>query len=230
MKAYSTLGALLLLMNTACSSIDSENIPTDSMTAHISVQAHENGVTDVRAILRMEDSALTYLDLTGGEYLTASMDGRTTTLHPSFYAYHGSLSQARHGSVIRVGLNRNRYRDAQESVAIMPAPFNLRVTAEPNGYDDTILLQWNDRTRERTRVKADGHCMSDEEWEFSSWNDTGELRLSMSQLPIRSYWSGDTCSIELTVQRCRDGVLDPSFYGGQIEACQVRKEFIEIYR
>ena len=222
--------ALVALIGTACTSIDSENIPTDSMTANIKISVHDSGNTDVQATLRIEDSALTYLDLTGGEHLTATMGGRTTRLVPGFFDYRGFLSDGLAGHQVRIGLNRNQYDDAHDSYATVPTPFTLRVTTHPNEYDDTIELRWNDRTREKTRIKADGHCIRDEEWKFQSWNDTGRLTMAMSQLPIRSSWSGRECTIELTVERCRDGRLDPHFYGGTIEACQVRSDYIQIYK
>ena len=150
------------------------------------------------------------------------MDGQTTRLGPGFYDYHGAFSAAQslENRFVLGSIERMMHKTPSPHFP----PLALRVTAEPNGYDDAIILRWNDRTREKTRVQVEGYCMSDEEWELSAWNDSGELRLAMSQLPIRSNWNGGSCTIEVTVERCRQGRIDPGFYGGSIEACQVRTE------
>ena len=230
MRRHIIIALITGMLGTACHRIDSENIPTDAVKADIQITAHELGATSVKATLKLENEALTYLQLSPGERLTASVDGIDTVMFPSSFSYYASLPNRDRESLFRIGFERTRFGSAPDSFVMLPRPFNLYVFGETDGRSDQIAVEWDVLSSDPMRIRIDGPCMHPYEYDIAPFEDDGLHIVPLDHLPVFSRWSGGRCHLEISVERSRSGELDPALSGGSITAIQSRTDYMDIWR
>jgi len=212
------VAAVVLL--SACETVNSKDLRTSGISAHIVVSVSGDGTT---VGVQLSAGSLTSVQLQDGDELTASAGGHTVTLSESnalgVDGYHGQLDGVtRPGTVVTVALHRDGDTDAPRSVVRLPAPF--RVTAGRPSYSrraDAITLHVSHGVS-HVGVTWTGSC--------AVGNPAGlALDGPPFVLPSGSITSYDAsakapraCDLTLAVTRSDDGELDAAFKGGSIVA------------
>ena len=232
MTSIKTLTALTLsaCALAACSSLSSEDLDTDGMHADITIEAHGDGRTQVRASLRAGDAgSLTWVELDDGDRLFAQNGVERAQLSErndafEMYEYAAALDGDRPESPVRVELRRAQFADAKDSQATLPAPFTVRTEVGGRALVagvDAVPLRWGQGSGDNVSVRISGDCLLD--YDSGPMPDSGAVVLPPQALePWSSDAAGESCVATVQVRRVRGGTLDPAFESGRITAAQVR--------
>ncbi|WP_433005816.1 hypothetical protein [Kribbella sp. CA-294648] len=219
--------AAVLVLITGCSTVDSADIDTSGITANLLVTVPDGTTTaEVSATLRV--GTMTYVELGGGEKISASGGGHTATLKRGKLAgatsYTGRLDGAcTAGTEITFALERDGGKaSAPTSVVKIPEP--IRLTAPAAGarisrQSDLVL---------RFAAAADGGVLS---WAGpcvqggSVTLEGGRTSATISRGTIRALPTPTpnaeatvSCELILTLTRRSDGTLDKTFKDGSVAA------------
>lgn len=142
-----------VLTLTACGTVDSTDITSNSIDAEIFVDAEGNS-TKINATLKTigPKFGTDYIRLVNGDRLNATVDGAQTSLisdealiHLSLdnNTYKGEIYQNRSGADVTVGLHRRNGDNAYAQVTL-PAALNINSpdATETFGVDDSITVAW----------------------------------------------------------------------------------------
>lgn len=229
------LTALLALAG--CETIDSADVATSGIHAHMTVTADGTGRTRVRTELRTGGAGSnTYLELAPGDRLyafadttEAAMRERTDPL--SRIWYEAAFDTDRDGLTFRVEFARADHDDADESLVRLPPPFELTGPDSGTAYhfeEDPLPITWDGPSDDALDLEVRGLCIRPFTRTLPS--DTGRHLLPPGTLTPRPEWSGDACTLELTLTRRREGALDPGFHSGRIVGQQVRTQKVVVAR
>ena len=165
-----------LVFMTGCSAVKSGDIATSGIHADFSAISSGDGTT-AQAILRAGDAqSTTYVNLEGGDELTATAEDETVSLTEvnlgELYAYVGALAAQEPGAVFTFAFNRTVEDSAPESTATMPESFlltspladtvfsraadPLTVTWDPSGSTDTMEVGLHSECIIDANISAEG--------------------------------------------------------------------------
>ena len=223
---------------TGCSTVDSADIRTSGMTAHLTVRMPENGsAAAVSGALQV--GTLTFVELGDGETLTASGGGQTATLKRGRFggstSYRGQLDGVtKPGTEIVFALQRAGEDDsAPRSTVTLPEPVRLTAPAAGTSYSRRsadIGVRFTDRSEAPAVLSWAGKCI-----------ETGSLQLEPGRTeatisrgsikpkptspsrgsspgPSTSAGAEESCQITLTLTRRVEGTLDEAFKDGSVVA------------
>lgn len=224
MRALNLLALATLTFTAGCHSIDSHEVDTEDIEAHLIVESDGRGETEITAELKPLGDSLAFVELVAGESLRVNAYGMDRALANRFFDYHTELPVDRGGVEFQVRLERIFGTHAPDSWVELPLGFDFYRT--PGVYSlswDAIPIEWDFIADDEMRFEVDGPCISGEDFTLSRGRDNGVLILRPGDLMPYSSWDGDICELTVTAERVRTGRLDRNFAGGGIVAKQVRE-------
>lgn len=224
MRALTLLALATLTFTAGCHSVDSTNVDTEDMEAHLIVRSDGRGETDVTAELKPVGDSMAFVDLVAGESLRVHAYGMDRELESRWFDYHAEMPVDRGGVEFQVRLERIFGSHAPDSWVELPPDFEFYRT--PGVWSltwDALPIEWDIISDDEMKVEIEGGCIADYERFFSRGRDNGVLVLRPGDLIPRSSWDGSVCELTVTAERIRRGRLDHHFAGGGIVAKQVRQ-------
>ncbi|MDQ3340099.1 MAG: hypothetical protein M4D80_33490 [Myxococcota bacterium] len=219
--------ALLAIVLSACTTVDSSDVKTSGIYASISAQTKGDGKTDVSATLFVGNPVgLNYVELTGDDKLLVKASGMTKEMRETevlnTVGHHAELATDAEGAQFEVVFDRSIDEGAPSSIATLPAKFDITSAPQTASRAQTISLQWSPAGSSDTMSwTATGDCI---ELESAPMNDTGSHTIAAGLLKKRiSANVPDQCDVTITLTRARAGVLDPHYgKGGEVRGIQAR--------
>lgn len=231
MRSILALTAALFVLP-ACESVESGDIDTSGIWAGITVVHDGSGSTRVDAELKTGGgSSNTWLQLTDGDRLEASLNGSTAQrmsgneLLDRFW-YVTNFDQAPDDALITVAFQRAEKDSAPESQVRMPLNFALNGPTAGARFTvgtDAIPVTWSNTSGDDFELIADGTCV---EHYSKDIGDTGSFEIAATGLVKQ----GDDPGCEVTIEliRRRGGSVDSAFKGGRIVAEQRRTVKVQV--
>lgn len=214
----------------ACTNIDSDDIDTDAIQPNVNVRSN-NGAdgSSVNVTLHVGDSPTTFVELQGGDELTATGGGATRTLESNellgVVSYTGDLPTKTPGDVITIAFTRTEEGKASapdSNVALtegltLTAPLGAAVASRAAA----LVVSWDSvASEDQVRVGWSGGCVVDGSRDVTAGQNT--LTLEAGTISKREQGENeadpppDNCDVQLTVSRSRTGTIDAAFGGGSI--------------
>jgi hypothetical protein len=224
---YMTWIAVAAATTLACSEedVNSSAIRTSGINATFELVGNGTS-TEVTVVLKVggDGSRATVIDLDGDDEMVVTSGDETRTMSGKNGDYSVTMSGSDDDQAFTMAFNRGPEDDgAPSTTATLPAGFTLagidsgeeisragaaEVTWDPSGTGDDMT--WS----------LDGDCL----WEQSgTMGDTGSMDITASNYDVQLNEEDTTCEATLTIDRLRDGSLDPHFgEGGDVVAIQRR--------
>jgi hypothetical protein len=230
MRRTATIAALTALALTGCSSVDSREIRTGGVKAHVTVWVNDDaGDAEVAAGLTV--GTLTFVDLNDGEKLTATAGDVSDDLERRHLAgatdYHGRLPGVTEpGTEVVVAWSRTADDDsAPRSVVTLAERVSITAPASGKAFsrtrDDIVVKLDTEDSDEPTVLTWAGGCIATGSRDVPRGERTVRIprgTIQRSTTTPAASAADDDCRAYLTVTRRRTGEVDPAFDGGQIVA------------
>lgn len=213
----------------ACSEdVDSEAIRTEGMYAHYEALAVGDGSTELSCSLRVGGNNGTFVELTGDDQLTAITAEETRVLskrsNGNRHFYETELDSDAGGLVIQVSFTRGDMDDdAAESFVSLPEPFVPTLAEDmprevQRGGD--VMITWDNEGPGEMEWSLNGDCVF---LDTGSTSDDGTLTIAEDDIKVTGTDEGESCEVEVTLERINRGSTDPNFEeGGRFVATQQR--------
>lgn len=227
-----TLALSLAAVLAACTNVKSTDIKTSGMSAHMSVTADGTGLARAQASLNVDNNATDFVDLQGGDTLTATAGGQTQQLMrltlggAVFYAVDFQGKDAA-GTAYTIALNRKTETSAPSSTCTLPGPFSIGAPAPGSSFSratQDVQVTWAPSgTQDHMTYSLSGDCLK-AILTTDIQGDPGALTLTKAMIqPSDANHSGSNCQATVTIKRTKAGSLDKAYgYGGEINAVQTR--------
>jgi len=219
------VGAGIAVLITGCATVDSADLRTSGISAHVVVRADRSGST---VVVDMTAGGLTSIELTGEDSLTA----RSGTIEAPFdestmlghHEYTAQLPGVTHpGTEVTVVLQRGPDDTTVSSTVLLPP--GLQVVAPPQASTASrrrdLLIQTN-HADGRIRVSWEGSCVAPSQRDYA---DDSAIVVPAGALVRPEPIAGATepplpadCLVTLTVTRIADGSLGDGYDDGSITA------------
>jgi hypothetical protein len=219
----------IVLVVTGCSTVESKDIRTSGMTANLLVTLPENAdEADLSASLRV--GTLTFVELGGGEEITAAGGGQTTKLEHHRAAgatnYTNRLAGVtKAGTEITFNLKRDGDNaSAPTSTVVLPERVRLVAPAAGTTYSrrSAIAVRFDSESSQLPSILTwAGECIQPgslqlEPGRTSATIARGSIKPAATTATPKA--SPSTCQIDLTLTRRVEGTLDKAFKDGSIAA------------
>lgn len=225
---------------------DSENVDTSGIRAEIHAVAAGDGNTGISTQLTVGGDGYfaTNISLTGGDSLTATSGGTTTTMlkDKNWFTgdifYLATLPGDATDTKFTVSFTRVKFTDAPDSSVLLP--YAPALTGPSNGASFTqaasITVSWDNNISDLpVNLEFDFNCNlaaggSAFNTVKSNVANTGTISYSVTSLLGNLTLTGsESCSAKITISREKSGTLDPNFgEGGLITAIQYRSVSVTI--
>lgn len=210
--------------------VGSSTQETNGLHAIFEATASGDGTTLVEAQLRVGGPNGTYLFLDGGDRLVASADGDEVDMgENSSGDRHWFLSRFEtdaDDTEFRIQFLRgdDDKEDATESVVTIPKPFSMGIEGiddegDPVERGQDVTVTWSNTDGGTILWEISGSCIWDESGEV---DDSGEFTIPAEDVRVQSLDAGESCEVEVTLERNRKGSVDPNYDGGEFWARQRR--------
>lgn len=215
--------------------VDSEDVLTKGMYAKFEAVASGDGTTRVEAELRVGGKNGTYVEVKGEDALVALADedgdGEDESVEMGHnnsgdrHWYRSRFDTDADNTKFTVAFNRGEdYVSAPDSFVEIPKPFVLRLDgleegAEiPRGTDVTIT--WNNEDGGDVNWYVEGDCI----WSRDNRTaDDMELTIQAEDIKVLGTDEGESCTVEIIIERTRKGTIDSAFgEGGEFWGIQRR--------
>lgn len=213
------LGCLALAL-AACSTVDSADLRTSGINAHIRVDARSSGS---EVSVSLSAGGLTSIELSEGDKLSVAGGGESATFdHHSLLGNHGYTATldgvASPGQEVEVTLKRDDDPSTTSRVRL-PEPIEASGPRRASRSQD-LLLEVNDAAG-AIRVSWKGSCVApgtDEEYAEGEPVIVPAGKLRPYQAEAGQPKPPKRCLVTFTVSRVLTGSLDDEFKSGSIEA------------
>lgn len=224
------LAAPLLLA--ACTDLSSKDIRTNGIHANIRVSADGTGASNVVSTLNVGSNITDFVELEGGDAMTATVASSTQTLTEAKLLGAISYGTTFTGhdapdTQYTVALNRTSADDsAPSSTCTVPQPFALTGPASGGNFSratqDITVSYSGSGQPEPMSWSASGDCFVTATGSLPS--DIGGFVIPKDTLKAASADGGSTqsCQGTVTVFRTRAGTLDKAYGGGSVACAQTR--------
>ncbi len=206
-------------------SVESTDIRTTGIYPEITVEAEGNGSSTVTVKLKVGGSnSNTFLELTGGDTLEATVEGETKTLREtSDEVYSASFPVDAEGTEFLVAFLRTEEDEsAPASIVELPAPFELEVAPrEASRATDDVELSWDPPGSGDLDWDMSGECIRRQ---FDELPDDGTHTITAGSIETSELDEDDSCTVTVQLERSQRGSIDEAFTeGGRIVAIQRRR-------
>lgn len=215
----------------ACERVESDDVLTSGVYAHIDVVADGQGASFVETILKVGgQTSNTFLELSGDDRLEARAGGEAQAMTRRDGVF-GALSYTAEfdgdaaDTPFEVAFLRAIDDGAPSSAVTLPAPFALTAPAATlrlaRGTDDLVVTWEGAGQSDPMELRLSGDCIMTHVQELE--DDSGSFTLPAGTLVPPSDDAPSECPLRLTLARARQGTLDGGYgKGGRIEASQER--------
>jgi hypothetical protein len=198
--------------------VQSDVIRTQGLFLDIQALATGDNSTRVRVELSVAGANGTKVDLAGEDSLIAEAAGISYPLVQSAHGVYEDQLDGDAASPITVRLERAAGTDPGSASAELPEPFTMQidnVTSEGIDRSTPLLVHWNGAADPNLvppiTWSVDGGCI----WPDSgTMPDDGVTTLGVEHLQVRPTRRGEECEVELSLDRERQGDVDPVFVPG----------------
>lgn len=206
-------------------SVESTDIRTTGIYPEITVEAEGSGSSTVTVKLKVGGSnSNTFLELTGGDTLVATVDGDEKTLREtSDEVYSASFPVDAEGTEFQIAFLRTEEDEsAPASVVQLPAPFELEVDPrEASRATDDVELSWDPPAGGDLDWDMSGECI---QRDFDTIPDDGTYTITADSIDTFESDEQDSCTVTVQLERSQRGSIDEAFTeGGRIVAIQRRR-------
>lgn len=222
--------AAVALALAGCSKTSSTDIKTSGMYLDFTATADGAGSTDVSASVRVGGMSLTFVELEGGDTLTATSGADTKTLSKvslfNVVSYNGTFTGDQEDKDFTVALSRPSDTPALNSSVTLPAPLTITGPAAGTSYsraNGVITVTWgNSGKSEPLSVSLDGNCI--DPVSRTPTGDPGTVTFNAGEVKGKKDHETETCDVTVNVRRTRAGTVDPAFgKGGSVKGVQSRR-------
>lgn len=212
------VGAFLLLAGCSTRDVGSDSVRTQGLYAEMLAQASGDGTTLVQVQLAVAAAGGTKVELVGDDSLIAEAGTISYVLVQSARGtYEDQIDGDSAGEII-VRLERGNGEDSGSATAMLPEPFTPQIeNADSRGIDRGTPLEvtWAPSLASSDADaivpiawSIDGPCI----WPESGFTpDIGEVMLDPAHFVVRPQHAGETCEVQLSLERQNQGEVDPVF-------------------
>lgn len=215
--------------------VDSEDVLTSGMYAKFSAVASGDGTTLVEAELRVGGDNGTYVEIGGDDELVAlgdeDGDGEDESVEMGHnnsgdrHWYRSRFDTDEDNTVFTVAFNRGEdFVSAPDSNVALPAPFTLSLEGLDEGDEvergTDVTVTWSNEDGGDVNWYVEGDCV----WSKSGRStDDMELTIPAEEIEVLGTDEGETCTVEIIIERTRMGTVDSEFgEGGEFWGIQRR--------
>ena len=218
----------LALSGSSCETVQSTDIKTSSLYAELEADAPGTGRVNVKATLRLGPGSLTFLELTPGELLTATVGptnramSRQAVLGTTSYEAGFDGDGDGEGTPVKVSLSRVSDTSAPESVATLPAAFVFTAPTANTTVPRTggLIVSWSGTgPADPMHISARGSCIQPVDAEATGASGTH----TFAAFKIATGNETNTCNLVITLVRTRIGVVDPAYGKGGVFKASVTR-------
>jgi hypothetical protein len=223
------LGAPIALA--ACTDLQSSNLKTSGMSAHMTVVSDGSGQTTATAWLHVDNNITDFVTLSSGDSLTTTAASVTQSMSEdnilNDVSYTTTFSnESASGTVYTVDLHRTNDTSAPDSTCTLPAPFTVSAPAAGmtlSRASDIAVTYGPASTNDSVTYSLSGSCI-DGPSDVSLGGDPGTFTISHASITLPADASPtQPCMATLSITRSRTGTIDPAFgNGGDITCTQSR--------
>jgi hypothetical protein len=216
---------------TGCTDLQSADLKTAGMSAHMYVTDYGSGQTVASAQLNVDTNLTDFVTLSSGDTLVATVASQSQTMGETDVANDVSYSATfptdePSGTACTVALNRTSDVSAPNSTCTLPAPLTITAPAAGASYSrasGAINVTYGaGGSTDAANYSLSGSCV-DGPSNVPLTGDPGTFVISAGTVTASAGAQGQTCQVTLTVSLTRTGTLDPAFgSGGQIQCVQSR--------
>jgi hypothetical protein len=221
----------LLVIVTACTKVDSQDILTHGMNAQIQAQGDSFGNTTVSTTLYLGDPInLNFVELSTGDELIATNGSTMKQLQEqsilNITSYTAQFSTNAADEAFDVAFHRTVDAGAPSSTVTLPDPFDIEPYTNPVSRQADLTIAWSGPGTDKMEWSISGSCIDAAGAALTQ--DTGGALLPAGTVKKRMSTGPndvvpDSCEATLQLTRTRDGDLDPGYgKGGSITGTQVR--------
>lgn len=202
-----------------CSGVVSEDLATARLYAELLAEETGGGQVKTKATLSVGPGSLTFLQLSAGDLLTATVGPTARAMTPrsalGVIWYEADFEGAPAGGAVKISLLRQRDSSAPESVATLPQGFEFSGPTANTTVPRTggMTASWSNPGKDDPmRISARGSCIQPVDAALAS--DTGSHRFDPF-LPTSGNESL-TCDLLITLVRTGEGTVDPAYGKGGV--------------
>jgi hypothetical protein len=190
----------------------SSNIKTGGIAALIDVYADDDTTATVHVELKVGGSSSnTYVDLEGGDQITATAAGKTKTLTARDTGiYEADFSGVEADTEFQVTLERPDDDTADANSGTLPPPFTLDDPAgDLSRMTDPVDVTWAPaESGDKMKLDVDGDCI----FHYThAPSDTGNYTIAAGELESTGNDKPETCDLAVHLERSRSGSADTQF-------------------
>lgn len=214
------------LWGCSCETVDSSGVKTSGLYADLEAEATGDGRTRLKASLKLGQGSLTFLELAEGDTLIASSGGtdRTMSRTSLFGAtwYQADFSGDAADTAFNIALQRTADTSAPSSTVTLPPPFTVAAAStEASRSGGLLRVTWQPTgTGNGPRLSASGSCI--ESLSEIALDDTGVVDLPPFR--ARQDENNTTCPVTITLERRREGSVDPAYGKGGAFVAKVSRK------
>lgn len=211
-KFGSSLCAGLLLLSACTETVDSKDIRTSGISAQITATATSDAATTVITELKVGGpSSNTYVDLSGGDRIFASADGKRLEMEAQGTGtYQVDFNITAADTEFIVDLQRDEDDDAPASKGQLPAPFSFQVPNMSTSRAQNLTITWAPSgSMDDMTLEFAGTCIFNRTVDVPG--DTGSHEISAGTLASTNPDKPETCDITVEMKRTRKGEPDRAY-------------------
>ena len=231
-KGYQT--ATLIFGLAACTSVKSSSIVTGALTPEFTATS-EDGQINVSAQFRVDGlSSNTFVELAEGDKIKAIYGEQEKVLDESsfgsMYTYQSTFDTTEGSQEVRFVLERADGTLLQENLVPLPELFDLASpsTSTVLSRSDELNIQWRSNDSEDpVTIRIEGSCI---------WSHEDVVPISQGAYPLPVYslrfhqpmLEGESCDINISLERRVEGTIDPGFEEGRSYGAQQQSRTVTI--
>ena len=221
---YNAQFCMLLFTMCACAEVKSSAINTDGMYANFDLYV-EGSLVKASASFKVGDAiSNTYIELDPADTVSASNTTESMALtHAELFnahVYNGVFTVTEPDAEYTFALNRENETSAPNSTVSLPMGIQITTPSNNSTYSlssgSAIEIKWENRTEDLINVEMSGDCVN--------YFSTGEITDSAAFTIVGSDITPDEpiggCDATITVERLRQGNIDPAYEDGSVKARQ----------
>ncbi len=231
---YLGLAVFVTLAAIACGeTVDSSSVDTDGVYAEFSATGTGDNTTDIQAGLKTGGpNSNTFLELNDGDELNFFVND--DEYEPNLSNIGGGAHYLRTidgnggGTNIRIAFSREEKQSARDSEVELPNPFVIESPSSGESFsreNDSVEIQLsNSQSGPEMVARLQGDCLDESVTETFS-GDT--VTISASAIASDEEDPDAECTVDIEVDRTREGTVDNEFSGGEFEGVQRRTASFE---
>lgn len=211
-----------------CTDIQSSDLKTAGMTAHMTVVSYGSGQTTVTASLNVDNNTTDFVALSSGDRLTATAGTMSQplteddVLNDISYTTTFSSENAS-GTPYTIAFERVSDTSAPDNACTLPAPYMIAAPAAGATVSlaSSIVVSYGGGgTNDSVSYSLSGPCIQGPS-NVSLGGDPGMFTIASSSV-VAGNAPSFPCQVTLSLARTRIGTVDPAFGGGDIACTQSR--------